>query len=103
MVGALQMPAPEGPMRFSPVLVAGVWITCCFHTTLPLLASSMTTLPRKEQHAYVGTAAMPSSLEETGTSRRGWPATSANCGEPVRIAAACGSTSLYQACAPLSA
>src|SRR6185312_10769222 len=54
------------------------------------------TLPRNVQHSYVGIAAVPSSLDDTGTKIR--PAPSATA--PVTIASGCVSTFVFQRSLP---
>src|SRR5580765_2354882 len=71
IVGALQMPAPDGPQRSEPafVLPSGFAFSdsvYVFHTTLPL-RSRTTRLPRNLQQGYAGLRAVASSLDATGT------------------------------------
>jgi hypothetical protein len=71
MVGALQMPAPDGPHRSVPAEVfpsgfafsGSVYV---FQIVLPLM-SSTTRLPRNLQQGYAGLRASASSEEATGT------------------------------------
>src|ERR1041385_1172662 len=67
IVGADQMPPPEGPQACTPSLVTPRFlgssaIVYVFQIWLPVLASSAVTLPRKVQHSYVARPPCPSSL-----------------------------------------
>src|SRR5579872_3508472 len=71
IVGADQMAPPAGPQDWPPSArlpstLAGSAMVYARHTTLPLFASSATTLPRNVQQAYVGLFPA-SSYDEVGT------------------------------------
>src|SRR5215471_14647134 len=74
IVGALQMPAPDGPQRSEPAFVFPIGLAFSdsvyvFHTTLPL-RSRTTRLPRNLQQGYAGLRAVASSPDAIGTYSR---------------------------------
>ena len=92
MEGLDQVGAPEGASTRVPFAVrltsfGSSGMVKCSHTVLPVAASTATSLPRKVQHSYFGSAAGMTSSEETGTSSL--PPTSA--GVPVSVALGCSS------------
>src|SRR5215470_14287986 len=71
IVGALQMPAPDGPQRSVPAFVFPIGLAFSdsvyvFQSTFPL-RSRTTRLPRNLQQGYAGLRAVPSSLDAIGT------------------------------------
>src|SRR2546422_11639868 len=72
MVGADQIPAPEGPnievpTRFFPVCFDFSGIMYVFHARDPSRMCNAVTLPRNVQHGYSGFSARVSSQDAAGT------------------------------------
>ena len=72
IVGADQIAPPAGPDICAPAVLilygrGSASMEWLFQSTLPLAASSATTLPRNVQHGYFGSRAAASSAADTGT------------------------------------
>src|SRR5262245_18029972 len=104
IVGADQMPAPDGPHRvvplaFFPIGFASFAIVYVFHTSDPVAASSAIRLPRNVQHSYFGLLPCPSSPDATGTYNR----SSKSAGVPVTCELGCSSMFRVQISSPVAA
>src|SRR5262245_18561320 len=104
MVGADHTDAPAGPHSCTPSWFLRVRLGFCgmvyaCQSFLPVAASSATTLPRKVQHEYFGSAPVTSSAEETGTYGR----LSCNTGAPVTRATGWRSSRAVHKCPPVLA
>src|SRR5262245_47377468 len=103
MVGADQMPAPDGPYVSAPVALMPVFVGTStryvFQATDPSRTCNAVTLPRNVQQGYRGSIERVSSQDAAGTNAR----PSCTVMDPVSRVASCSSTLVFQRGSPVRA